>query len=192
MKKLIIVSASLLMISAVATAQSTENLKSQIKDEKKLEKLVKNERKEGKKELRKLEGKEVSYQTKEQFNRDFKDIKPSKWERGTHFDEAYFIKDGHQFVAYYDYDSQLVGTTTRKLFSDLPAKAQSYINKKYSGYSKGTVVLFDDNEANESDMSLYGKTFEDSDNYFVELKKGSETDIVQVRMDGLVSFFKQM
>jgi hypothetical protein len=197
MKKLITLSAVAMMIAATVNAQtSVQNEESMVKhDLKRLdrkEKVIKSEKKVDKKELRKLEGSEVSYQSKEAFYKDFGNIPVTKWVRGMYYDEATFMKDGQEMTAFYDYDSELVGTTTHKQFSDLPLSAQKYINKKYSDYSKGDVILFDDNEYNETDMFLYGSQFEDEDNYFVPLKKNNQEIILQVNMSGNVSLFKKL
>ena len=91
--------------------------------------------------MRKLEGREVSYQAKEAFRAEFGNIPVSKWERMTNFDKATFVKDGKFMEAYYDADANLV-------FTDLPAKAQRYIHEKYRGYKIGKASFFDDNEKN--------------------------------------------
>ena len=66
------------------------------------------------------------------------------------------------------------------------------IKKKYPGYKVENVIFFDDNEANDTDMMLYGIQFEDADNYFVELSKNNQTLVVQVNPFGEVFFFKQV
>ncbi len=62
----------------------------------------------------------------------------------------------------------------------------------YKDYTIGPVVFYDDNEANSTDMILYGEQFEDADNYFVELSKGTKKIVVQVSPEGVVYFFKQL
>ncbi|HTF27222.1 MAG TPA: hypothetical protein VK625_00180, partial [Flavitalea sp.] len=141
---------------------------------------------------RKLEGKEVSYQAKQAFYTDFGNVPAGRWMRTSNFDEVLFTKDGHLMKAYYDFDANLVGTTSRKIFADIPMNAQKFIDKNYKGYIKEKVVLFDDNEPNETDMILYGEQFDDADNYFVELKKDNKEIVLQVNMSGDVSFFKQL
>jgi DUF1365 family protein len=42
------------------------------------------------------------------------------------------------------------------------------------------------------DMILYGNTFDDADNYFVELKKDNKAVVVKVDLAGYVSFFTDM
>lgn len=194
MKKLLILSAALLFLAATTNAQTKEDsLKKQIKMLKKEGPMAKPMVKADRKELRKLEGKEVSYQAKEKFISDFGDIPVTKWVRMDNYDRATFTKDGNVMNAFYDADASLVGTTTYKNFADLPANAQKYINKEYKDYTiDNRVLFFDDNEFNDTDMLLYGQQFDDADNYFVEVKKGKQTTILMVDTEGNVSFFKQL
>ena len=190
MKKLLFVSATTLLLAAAANAQTnTAAVKNDIASLNKQESTIKKEKREEKKELRKLNGKEVSYQAKEQFASDFNNIRATSWERTAYFDKATFTKNGQVMMAYYDAGAQLVGTIMPKTFADLPANAQKFIDTKYKGYSKEAVVMFDDNEWNETDMVLYGQQFEDEDNYFVELKKDNKQIVLQVKMDGDVSYY---
>jgi len=39
---------------------------------------------------------------------------------------------------------------------------------------------------------LYGNPFEDADNYFAELSNNNKTIVLQISMDGLVSFFEDL
>ena len=192
MKKLLVLSAATFILVAAVHAQTSVALKNEIKSNKKLESAIKKENREERKELKKLEGKEVSDQSKQAFHGDFGKIPVSKWKRTANSDEATFIKDGEVMTAYYDAGSKLVGTTSQKTFADIPAAAQKFIDAKYKGYNKGAVVFFDDNEWSETDMILYGNQFADADNYFVELKKDNKDIILQVNMTGNVFFFKKV
>lgn len=78
---------------------------------------------------------------------------------------------------------------TNKTLADLPAKAQINIKEYLKGYTAGDVLFYDDDEVNETDMILFGNQFDDKDSYFVELTKGNKKIIVQVAMDGDVSYF---
>jgi len=149
-------------------------------------------KKEEKKELKKLKGNEVSGAAIDQFARDFENLSDVIWERTSNFDEATFTKGGQVFTAYYDDDAKLVGTTTNKTFADLPSKAQAVIKADYKAYSVTGLCMFDDNEDNETDMSLYNKQFDDVDSYFVELKKDNKEIVLQVSMDGDVSVFTRL
>ena len=134
----------------------------------------------------------VSYQSYQQFLRDFPNAEDVSWNMSKIFEEAAFTDAGVKTIAYYDYDSQLVGTTCEKKFTDIPAKAQEYIKNHFEGYNVESVILFDDNENNETDMTLYNTAFDDADNYFVALKNNKEFIIVKADMDGAVSFFKKL
>lgn len=94
--------------------------------------------------------------------------------------------------AFYDDNATLVGTTSIKTFTDLPAKSQQQIKTKYKDYSIGQVIFFDDNEWNDTDMILYGSQFNDADNYFVVLTKGNDKIIVRVDVPGYVYYFTKL
>jgi hypothetical protein len=194
MKKFFLLSGVAVMMTVAVNAQtSKKEVKHDLTALRKEERVTKKEIRKEKKELRKLEGKDVSFQSRVAFEKDFGDHPGAAWKRGTFYDEVTFTsKHGKNITAYYDYDAQLVGTTTDKNFSDIPMKAQNYINRKYSGYTKVGVIYFDDNESNDLDMVLYKTAFDDADNYFVVLKKGNEEIILRSDLAGTVSFFKKM
>jgi hypothetical protein len=184
MKKLLILPAALLMtVVAVNAQENTTDIakaKAAIRD-------AKLEKKDARKQLRALEGDEPGVMVKDHFYEDFGDIDPS-WKRTKFYDEASFINDGKPTVAYYNADAKLVGTTNPAEFAELPASAQKTIKKQYKGYDTEKVILFNNNEADPSAMILYGSSFSSDDNYFVELAKANKKVILQVDMDGLVSF----
>jgi hypothetical protein len=122
------------------------------------------------------------------FSKDFSNAKNVSWSFGK-FVEATFLDNGVAKTAYYDESDNLVGTTTDVDVTALPEKARDHINKEYPGYSIEKVVFFDDNEANDTDMSLFNQSFEDEDNYFPLLVKGSKEIILKVSPEGDVSFF---
>ncbi|HEY3388381.1 MAG TPA: hypothetical protein VGK38_02340 [Prolixibacteraceae bacterium] len=150
------------------------------------------EMKAKKRELRKLEAKTVNVISKNSFYASFGNVPDVKWRSSPYFDEATFMKDGHEITAFFDFYGTLVGTTTLKTFADIPAKAQKEIQNKYKDYSIGPVILFDDNEFNEMDMVLYNLEFLDEDNYFVEMTKGNAKLILRVDNIGGVHYFKQI
>lgn len=195
MKKLIILSVALLFLVTTIKAQTVQedNLKKEIKTLKKEGPAGKAQKKKDRKALRKLEGKEVSYQSKQQFASDFGNLPATNWERKRNYDKATFTKDGKEMQAYYDSDASLIGTTTNMTFTDLPDIAQKFINTKYKDYTKNDKILFfDDNELNETDMILYDLQFEDADNYFMELSKNNKTIVLRIDTSGGVYFFKQL
>lgn len=185
MKKLI-ASVFVAVLALVTVQTQAQNLTKSGKKE------IKEEHKEARKEKRKLEGEEVSTLAKDHFYTDFGQISDAKWVKGPEFDEVTFTKDGGALTAYYDYSSKLVGTTSNKKWTDLPAKAQKEIEKQYKGYVTGAIVLFDDNEANDTNMYLFGNQFEGEDHYFVTVSKDNKEIILMVKTDGEVSYFKQI
>ena len=101
MKKLMILSAVTFILAAKVNAQTTEvYVKNDIIQLKNQESVIRKEKLEDKRELRKLEGNEVSYQSKQQFYVDFGDIPEPQWERTANFDEATFSKDGQVLTAF--------------------------------------------------------------------------------------------
>ncbi|MGN6291501.1 MAG: hypothetical protein ACTHMV_02065 [Chitinophagaceae bacterium] len=185
MKKIMIVPVALLLAGASLNAQ---NSSAGIAKANMNKKEARAEKKEAKKELRKLEGNEVSSLTKDHFYQDFGDARPT-WRRTTYFDEATFMKDGKPITAYYDNSTQLVGTTSLVDFSSLAMKVQNDIKKHYPEYTVDRVILFDDNEATQADMIMYGSIISDEDNYFVELTKNQKTIILKVTPEGDISFY---
>ncbi|MFB6457788.1 hypothetical protein ACE38W_21135 [Chitinophaga sp. Hz27] len=190
MKKVVMVSAVALMAALAASAQTDVALTNIIHTDKLEAKTYKREKREEKKQLRELRGAHVSYLSKEGFNIDFDHVTDVSWSRSNYFDEVSFKQNGVAKQAYYDADGQLVGTTQIKSFTVIPENAQRLIMKKYPEYQIGTVIFFDDNEYNDTDMLLYGVQFDDEDNYFVEMSKDSQTMILRVNSSGDVSFFK--
>jgi len=126
-----------------------------------------------------------------EFLQDFPNAKFVTWFYGQ-FVEASFIDNDAIKTAYYDDDNNLVGTTTDVDASALPEKARDHISKMYPGYTIEKVVFFDDNEANDTDMFLFNQSFEDEDNYFPLLVKGSKQIILEVSPEGKVSFFQNV
>lgn len=124
MKKLIILSAVIFCTTARINAQTNEplamnDLPSRRRPD---ESSVKTDKRQIRKELRMVRNSEVSDNSKRQFAEDFGNIPADSWERFDNLDEATFIQNGIVTSAFYDDQSQLVGTTTEKKFSDIPAQ----------------------------------------------------------------------
>jgi hypothetical protein len=124
---------------------------------------------------------EPNYTTEQNFLMQFPDATNVHWKIAS-FEEAIFTTNGKEMKAFYDWDHELIGTTTPASFFDMPEAARKYIEKHYSDY----------NEYNSTDMMLYGNQFADEDNYFVELSNNNKTIVLQVNMEGLVTFFKDL
>ena len=146
-------------------------------------------RKERKEKRRELWLHSVNAVTASQFDNDFPNAKSISWTQGA-FAEATFYDGDILKTAYYDLDNELVGTTTNVDYPMLPAKAKDYMNKKYPGYTVSNVILFDDNESNNTDMFLFGNRLNDGDTYFPVLSDGAKKIILKVTMEGNVSFLQ--
>lgn len=134
---------------------------------------------------------EPNYTTEQHFLTDFPGATNVSWKKNG-FEEALFTMNGKEMKAFYDYNNELIGTTSEANYFDMPEIARKYIEKHYKDYTTQQVILFDDNEYNDTDMMLYGNQFEDEDNYFVELSNNTKKIVLQVNMDGLVTFFKDL
>ena len=186
MKKLAILSMTFLLVVAVVQGQTQKADKEKVKE-------IKKELKTERVALRKLEGTNVSVLAKNNFSKDFPDATNVRSKRVDTFDEFQFTdKTGELMKAFYDYAGNLVGTTLKKTFADVPVKGQEKIKAEYKDYTIGDVIFYDDNELNDTDMILWGLQFDDRDLYFVELTKGASKIIVQVDAEARVSFFKKL
>jgi len=161
------------------------------KTEKSTQKEVKKEEKSARVPLRKVSAGVINPVAKNNFATDFGNIPAVKWERSAFFDEVVFSKAGKDYKAFYDPEGKLVGTTSVATFNDLPANVQKELKGKYKDYTIGKIIFYDDSEANSTDMYLYGKQFEDADNYFVELTKGSKRIILEATPEGALFFFTE-
>lgn len=188
MKKIILIFvASLFYVVSINAQDNSNTLKKEIKTDRM--DGNKTDKRKAKKELRKLEGTEVSYDSQQAFASDFPNMKPVSSKRLVNFDEFTFTKNGKNMTAYYDADNKLVGTTENRTIKSLPLNAQKIIKDKYNGYTIGDVLFYHDNADNNSDMILYDVQFNDNDNYFVQLKKGDKALVLEVDPAGEVSEF---
>lgn len=193
MKEILFLSAMCFGLVTTSHAQTKlAALKSEIKMDKTMGESGKSDKRIARKELRKLEGNEVSYNSIQAFEKTFSHIKPSSSERLDNFDEFNFIENGKKISAFFDADFNLVGTTQIKSFTDLPAKSRALIAEKYKGFSPSNVLYLDNNELNSTHMILYNYEFEPADSYFVEMSNGFKTIVLQVKKDGKVNYFTRI
>jgi hypothetical protein len=193
MKKLLIFSAVSWFLAASATAQDVDlSIRSYA--------TVKNQNNVSdpsysvnkKRDLKELELKNFSSQTRSNFYSDFGYVPITNWEVSDQFDKISFMKNNVLYTAYYDFNSELVGTISIVNVSDLPAHAMQDIDKKYPGFTVENVIFYDDNKSNQTDMMYYGQQFDDEDKYFVKLQNDKEKIVVQVNTVGEVSFFRTL
>lgn len=185
MKKIFLVSAVMLTITTATFGHNSMD-----RSNRKEKRMEREEARKERRLVRRAENRNlVSDFTKDQFRRDFPGAKKVLFQKTKAFEEATFMLNGKQKTAYYDFDSNLIGTTQHKTFAALPERAQKSILKEYAGYTVQDVIKFDDNTANETDMTLYDTSFDDADNYFIELKRDNKAIVVKADMQGEVSYF---
>lgn len=193
MKKFWIVPAALVVFAGTVAAQSGAAF---VKNDKKLlnaeEKNIRKEKQADRQELRAIQSNVLNEETRQHFYQDFGDVSGVIWSREGNFDKVTFLQNKKTLSAYYNANSELVGTTSAKTFADLPERAQKLINKKYPGYETVAVTFFDDNETNNADMMMYGQRFPDDDSYFIELLKGNKKLILQANKAGDIGLFKTL
>lgn len=120
------------------------------------------------------------------YRADFPNATNVHFARVKNLTEVSFTQDKDKMTAYYDTREQLVGTIHKESFADLPENAQKEIRNKYRGYSTANVVKYNDNQSDDTELILYGVSFDDADNYFVELKNDSKTIVLKVDLTGWV------
>jgi hypothetical protein len=140
----------------------------------------------------------VSVFTRNQFASDFPDATNIRFEKMDDFDEVNYSQKGRKITAYYDVNSELVGTLRNRSFRNLPANAQTEIVNKYPGYTVVSVVRFNTNGDdvsnldNNLELPFNGDSSDESSHYFVELTNDSKAIVLMVALSGEVSFFRTM
>jgi hypothetical protein len=140
----------------------------------------------------------VSLFTVNQFAYDFPDVTDIHFDRVKDHDVITYSQNGRINTAYYDDNSELLGTIRSRSIQDLPATAQKEIADRYPGYTVVRVVRFNANSDNEtyidnnSELPFYGDSPENSSNYFVELNNDNKAIVLMVGLSGEVSFFTTM
>ncbi len=132
----------------------------------------------------------ISGQTLSQFKQDFPHAKDIEWSVLGGFSEVHFKTHLKSKMAFYDNNNKLVGSGNYLEYSAIPQKAQNRIAKDYKGYAPSRVIFFDDNESNDNNMFLLGIPIV-KDSYFVELRKGKDSVVIQALEDGEISFFSK-
>ena len=140
----------------------------------------------------------VSAFTVNQFAYDFPDVTNIHFARVNDHDVITYTENGKDITAYYDDNSELMGTIRNRSVQDLPAAAQKEIEDRYPGYTVVRVVRYNANSDNESyinnnpDLPYYDDPSENSSNYFVELNNENKAIVLMVGLSGEVSFFSNM
>jgi len=126
----------------------------------------------------------VSYGVLQQFSADFSDAQNTVWTVTKNCQKATFIENGSSKTAFYDLSGNFLGLTQVVGYSAIPAKSQKLIADKYKGYTAKNVIVYQANEAINSDI--------DATSYFVDLKNTEHEILVRVTQSGNLDFFKQV
>ena len=180
-----------MLLFTVTTAFSQDELAFNDASNSTSHKITRSQREENRAIKREKALTEPTYMAEQNFETDFPNATNVTWKK-IGIEEASFTLNGKEMKAFYDYNNELIGTTTPVSFLDMPVIARNYIDKHFSDYTTQSVILYDDNEYNQSDMVLYGNAFADADNYFVELSNNNKRIVLEVNMEGLVTFFKDL
>ena len=193
-KKAMLLALMVFGTTAMVNAQTAQEIaaKNDLKTLNQKAAIIKKEKQNVKRELRDLKSQDVNQDSKSQFKLDFGTVSNVQWRRKNDLDEVKFVKDGKSIAAFYDDNAKLVGTTTIKSLKDLPADAQKTIAKDYKDYTAKEVILFEDNDDNDTNMILYNLRVENVKSYFVELTKGNKNIAVMVSMNGNVKYFTEL
>ena len=122
----------------------------------------------------------VSQEVKNSFHAEFGAHSAIHWNQTENFDVASFDVEGESVNAFFTKDGTLEGRTFLKKWTDLPFQAQVNIVQSYKDYDVESVFVY------------YGKSLNNSGNYFVSLSKDNQTILVQVNEKGNTTLYKKL
>ena len=126
----------------------------------------------------------VSYSVVQEFNTDFAGAQNVTWTVNRNCQKADFIENGAHRTAFYTPAGDFLGVTQTVSYNAIPAKSQKLIADQYKGYTPASVIVYQANEAVNSDI--------DPTSYFVDLKSSTHEVLVRVTNTGSLDFFKQV
>jgi len=126
----------------------------------------------------------VSNSVQQEFNADFADAQSVVWTVNRNVQKADFIENGIKKTAFYNPAGDFLGVTQVVGYNAIPVKSQKLIADKYKGYTPNSVIVYQANEAINSDI--------DPTSYFVDLKNSEHELLVRVTSTGNLDFFKQV
>ena len=126
----------------------------------------------------------VSYSVVQEFNADFADAQFITWTVNKSCQKADFVENGVHRTAFYNLAGDFLGVTQVVGYNVIPAKSQKLIAEEYKGYIPANVIVYQANEAVNSDI--------DPTSYFVDLKNNAHEVLVRVTSSGSLDFFKQV
>lgn len=126
----------------------------------------------------------ASYYVQQEFAADFAGASNVVWTITKNVQKAEFLIDGIKKTAFYNLSGDFLGTTQTIGYKAIPAKSQKLIAEQYKEYTPVSVIVYQTNEAINSDI--------DATSYFVDLKNDNHEVLVRVTGSGNLDFFKQV
>jgi|GEM_PF-1925705 hypothetical protein len=133
----------------------------------------------------------VNTLSEESFRADIGNISDVAWTHTSDMDVATYTRNNEKDEAIFDFNGNLIGTSKAVKFSALPKSAQDRIKKEYRDYTIGQVIHFDYTGEIAPDFVMSGNQFDSPQAYFVDLKKGTRTLVVEVNPGGDVILFSE-
>ncbi len=113
------------------------------------------------------------------FTSNFNNAKNVKWKMAANYVKVNFEFNGQDKVAIYNYDGELLATSVKFNFNNLPQKALEVLAKNYPfplHKLKDCVELIDEDQQK---------------NYYVSFESEKENTVLKVGLDGTVSVFSK-
>lgn len=111
-----------------------------------------------------------------QFKQQYGGAENVTWDRSGHLHKANFTLNNAKYTAFYTWQGNFIATTKMINKDQLSESALQKINSKYSGYTIGQIVEYND-----------GSTV-----HFVQLTNDKESILVRVMPTDYIYFFKQL
>ncbi|MBC7914688.1 MAG: hypothetical protein H7Y07_11275, partial [Pyrinomonadaceae bacterium] len=116
---------------------------------------------------------------------DFKTAKDVSWKLNEQYVKASFTTDGKKMAALYDFQGNFVGAIEYLSYDNIPVKARTEIEKKYTGYNFASALKIVSRPSETSD-------FNDVGTYWVDLTNGVKQLYISVSPMSLVSLHKSI
>lgn len=122
-----------------------------------------------------LDVNKVNFKVLNSFSENFKDVSNVVWRITDNYTQASFTIGEEKLEAYFSEEGDMIATSRKVAFKQLPLNAIQKIKEKYSDYSVTDVIEF---------------TNDGQKGYYLSMEKGSRKQILEVSLYGNVSLFK--
>ncbi|MBC7914687.1 MAG: hypothetical protein H7Y07_11270 [Pyrinomonadaceae bacterium] len=129
--------------------------------------------------------KKISYTALRHFEADFKTAKDVSWRTNEQYVKATFTTDGKKMAALYDLQGNFVGSIEYLSYDQLPVKARTELEKKYTGYNFSSALKIVSRPTDTSD-------FNDVGTYWVDLTNEVKQLYISISPSSSVSLHKSV